>query len=349
MKNILMFVLGLTLSVGLISCSKRIDKDKLQFRNGLAYEVNSDKPFSGIARDYYPNSKALSSEEEFNGGKQDGKSLYYYSNGQLSGEKYFQSGNRTGSWKFWYGNGQKSDEEYFENDQRTGTWRVWDQSGQLEHEIQFNPKKLTATEKYYNSDGSVNKSIVVMNINSEGKEHNDLILTYSFFPIDTLIYLTGKSAKLLEDKMGKPLLTEKDGTFEVWRYVVSGYVGREDISDIRFRIEGDTVNSIIVKYKGRQIRDNRNNWSMLPVAGSSPFELVIKSFVYQLYKRGYSPYDLGNVGYCYNEHKPHLILIDKNMSYEDGESCLYMEVHGGSSNKLYAWINAGTFSLKRKR
>ena len=37
------------------SCSKEVNKDQLVERNGIFYEVNSQKPFAGTVLSYYEN------------------------------------------------------------------------------------------------------------------------------------------------------------------------------------------------------------------------------------------------------------------------------------------------------
>ena len=48
-----------------------VPREQIVMRNGLAYEVNSQTPFTGIAVDYYENGQ-LEYKENFKDGRRDG-------------------------------------------------------------------------------------------------------------------------------------------------------------------------------------------------------------------------------------------------------------------------------------
>ena len=66
----------------IISCSKEIQLDQLVERNGLSYEVNNEKPFTGSTLSYYSNDQ-LESRIEYKDGLKDGLSETFNKNGQI--------------------------------------------------------------------------------------------------------------------------------------------------------------------------------------------------------------------------------------------------------------------------
>ncbi len=103
MKKITTMVL---LVVFLISCGQReADIAQIQRRNGIAYAVNEESPFSGKVTGLFPNGQR-SHEENFINGKTDGLAREWYENGQLRIEGAFVNGEQDGVSRLWYENGQ---------------------------------------------------------------------------------------------------------------------------------------------------------------------------------------------------------------------------------------------------
>lgn len=102
--------LGLVLMVSLlfVGCSKKtIPIDKLQIRNDIAYEVNSEKPYTGKVIKYYSEpERKLENETNYSNGKKDGIMVTYFENQQKKGEYLFADGNPLNIQK-WYSNGQQ--------------------------------------------------------------------------------------------------------------------------------------------------------------------------------------------------------------------------------------------------
>jgi Uncharacterized protein conserved in bacteria len=69
----------------LVSCSNEVPSDKLVERQGITYEVNSDKPFTGSSVSYYQNGQ-LEFRKNYKDGKVDGLEEWFYENGQLSSQ-----------------------------------------------------------------------------------------------------------------------------------------------------------------------------------------------------------------------------------------------------------------------
>ncbi len=61
----------------LVSCSNEVPGDKLVERQGIIYEVNTTKPFTGKAALYFSNDQPKS-KINFKDGKRDGLSEHFY-------------------------------------------------------------------------------------------------------------------------------------------------------------------------------------------------------------------------------------------------------------------------------
>ena len=60
---------------------KELPSDKLNVRNDIAYEVNSQSPFTGIAVRHYDKGEIME-KTCYKDGLQDGESIYFYLTGQ---------------------------------------------------------------------------------------------------------------------------------------------------------------------------------------------------------------------------------------------------------------------------
>ena len=77
------------------------DVSKLQVRNkGLYYLQNTDKPFTGYAKESWSNGQ-VQRLYQFKDGKQDGRYTLWYKNGQKQGESIWKDGKRVGDWTMW--------------------------------------------------------------------------------------------------------------------------------------------------------------------------------------------------------------------------------------------------------
>jgi antitoxin component YwqK of YwqJK toxin-antitoxin module len=90
-----------SLSVLLISgCGKVVTRSELNFRNGIFYPINSDKPFSGTKVSYYDNGQ-LKTLDNIKKGKLHGITLKYYKNGQLQYSRNYKKGKLHGLCQEW--------------------------------------------------------------------------------------------------------------------------------------------------------------------------------------------------------------------------------------------------------
>ena len=149
MKKILpIFILLLT-----VSCSqKEVNYEQVVFRADIAYEINSDTPFTGTRADYWDNGQAKT-RETYRKGIKDGpfESLTYngkftartiYKNGEIVvDELYYENGNLWNRTNFDPESGEVvSDESYWENGKLSSrsfvkdgeiTYKLYDEEGKL--------------------------------------------------------------------------------------------------------------------------------------------------------------------------------------------------------------------------
>ena len=125
MKRLLLIVLPLLLIVG---CSKPINHDSLIDRNGVKYQQDSQKPYSG-------------------------KTFSLWDNGQKKFEGSYKNGELNGLETKWYKNGQKKFEGSYKNGELiVETW--WYENGQKRFEGTYKDGEFISS-KSWNEDGSV--------------------------------------------------------------------------------------------------------------------------------------------------------------------------------------------------
>ena len=98
MKKVLILI---TLLIIVTSCSKPVDYKSLGDRNGLMYNVNSQKPYSGRAVEYYNFYNSVKKKGNFEDGLKDGKYILYFKNGQINLKANLKDGEFDG-WATWY-------------------------------------------------------------------------------------------------------------------------------------------------------------------------------------------------------------------------------------------------------
>ena len=89
----------------IISCSKEIQLDQLVERNGLSYEVNNEKPFTGTTLSYHSNGQ-VESRIEYKNGLRDGLSETFNENGQILESENYKENVLNGLYKSFHENGQ---------------------------------------------------------------------------------------------------------------------------------------------------------------------------------------------------------------------------------------------------
>jgi antitoxin component YwqK of YwqJK toxin-antitoxin module len=154
---------------------KVVDSDKTVMRDGLWYEVDSDKPFTGTEIDYFPEGQKKA-EVEFLNGIVHGNYIVWYANGQkyydsewtngTSQGKYifFEMDGRKileGTWRdgmasgkdiFWHKNGQKHFEREHCDGKPCGKWIYWYDNGQIESKCEYSDGELV-WQKCWDEEG----------------------------------------------------------------------------------------------------------------------------------------------------------------------------------------------------
>ena len=127
MKNIFSI---LCMVLFLLSCAEEHEVTQLQNRNGLMFQLNQEKPFSGTYVEYSvygPETKRA--EENYKNGKKDGLSILWKRDGQKASEGYYKDGKQNGRETVWYLNGQKASEGNYRDGRRNGSWKEWYTNG----------------------------------------------------------------------------------------------------------------------------------------------------------------------------------------------------------------------------
>jgi antitoxin component YwqK of YwqJK toxin-antitoxin module len=164
----------------LVSCSNEVDPDKLVYRNGLYYEVNSTKPFTGSVVEYHDNGQ-LEHRENYKKGLRDGLFEEYHDNGQLKERGDNKNGRRDGLFESFYENSYLEEKGNYKNGYKEGLWEEysgWDQTiiytgvykdgekeglhkrfhyvgNQLEYEINYINGKTEGLVETYDKEGGL--------------------------------------------------------------------------------------------------------------------------------------------------------------------------------------------------
>lgn len=182
MKKIFCNSLFFIFTLFLIGCGKPIELSNLQNREGVYYEVNNQKPFSGKFFSNYSNGK-IEEEGSLKKGVLNGKFISYYRNGQIRIEGRYNSGLINGNYKTFYENGENKTSLNFKNGMFHGVNIVYKtlfttrvdvefKNGvvikKTEYSIQGNPSKiLDSSTPNFNSEqiGEVFKALInIVNI-----------------------------------------------------------------------------------------------------------------------------------------------------------------------------------------
>jgi antitoxin component YwqK of YwqJK toxin-antitoxin module len=112
LTNHLLILLTIALFGG---CTKTIDKDKLQIRDSIAYEINSNKPFTGNVTSKYESGQNAYSAS-YKDGKLNGEVLEYFRNGQMKLKTSYSMGILDGEALEYFENGQMKLKSFYSLD-----------------------------------------------------------------------------------------------------------------------------------------------------------------------------------------------------------------------------------------
>ncbi len=176
MKNIFRLIVIFVFCIEYSLASEIVGADHFLTRNGLIYEVNNEKPFSGkvikrykngqkkkelsykdgkkegITTDWYENGqkKAVYSYKD---GKKDGHASVWYEKGQKKGEAHYKDGKREGLATDWHENGQKKAVYSYKDGKKDGHTSVWYEKGQKKGEANFKDGKLEGHTSVWYENG----------------------------------------------------------------------------------------------------------------------------------------------------------------------------------------------------
>ena len=122
MKKILLIILLL-----IVGCSKPINENSLIDRNGVKYQQDSQKPYSGKVFRLYDTGENKN-EGIYKDGKLEGLFTQWYENGQKEFERTYKDGKPDGLWTYWNDYGQKEWEGNYKDGELVSS-KCWDQDG----------------------------------------------------------------------------------------------------------------------------------------------------------------------------------------------------------------------------
>ena len=117
-----------------------VARGKIQYRNGIYYEVNQTTPFTGLIQQYYPDGqKSLKSNVKE--GKNHGVHISWHENGQKEVDATYKNGKEQGVFTMWHENGQKEFEVSYKDGKEQGAETWWYVNGQKERETNYKDGK----------------------------------------------------------------------------------------------------------------------------------------------------------------------------------------------------------------
>ena len=125
----------------LVSCAPSdIPPEKLEERQGVYYEVNSQIPYSGPIERYYEN-RQWKVMGNYKDGKREGLWEEYHDNGKLKETGNYKDGKRNGLWEGYNENGKNLENgqvsyvsykgNYKDGKREDGLWEYYSENGQL--------------------------------------------------------------------------------------------------------------------------------------------------------------------------------------------------------------------------
>ena len=97
---------------------KEVNNEQIVVRHGGAYEINSDKPFTGIRVRHHDNGQ-IESKWTYKNGIKNGPFVRYFENGGIYCKKNYKNGESHGEYLAYWKNGQLYERRIYENGERT--------------------------------------------------------------------------------------------------------------------------------------------------------------------------------------------------------------------------------------
>jgi len=130
------FIMRITLIIFILSlvtnavCGQVVDANKIEQRNGLAYEIGKEVAFSGKSVAYHENGKK-SRMIEYKNGEINGSLESWFPTGAREVSGRIMNKQKTGLWTAWFKNGTKVREGVFKEDKEEGEFTWWHENGQI--------------------------------------------------------------------------------------------------------------------------------------------------------------------------------------------------------------------------
>lgn len=102
MKKIILILLAV---ITLFGCSDKDSAEKIEFRKGLIYTLDGEKPYTGEGVLYYDGDN-IESRGYSKNGKSDGEWIYYFYNGKVKRKGSYINGKMDGLWIYYFHNGE---------------------------------------------------------------------------------------------------------------------------------------------------------------------------------------------------------------------------------------------------
>ena len=181
MRSILL-LLFITATPLLLAAQKKAPMELLDNNNGLYYQRNHMKPFTGIAESRYPNGD-LQGQARFKDGKLHGKSEEWSRTGRKVAERHFKEGVQVKTEQQWYPsgklklvvnfeegkpegmiteyheNGKKKSEGMLQGGAESGVHTWWFENGNKDQEVPYTAGKADGTIKQWYQDGQLKSEI----------------------------------------------------------------------------------------------------------------------------------------------------------------------------------------------
>ena len=160
---IYIFIIFLLSSFNLFA-EREVDIDKIKYdeKKELGYVEGEKEPFTGIAKEYYPNGK-IETESFYANGKLNGKSITYYENGNLKYEENYKNSKLDGLIKTYFEDGTIRTEIYYKNGELDGLATEYYENGQVYIQESYKDGELDGESFNFNEDGSLRSKAVYKN------------------------------------------------------------------------------------------------------------------------------------------------------------------------------------------
>jgi antitoxin component YwqK of YwqJK toxin-antitoxin module len=121
-------------------------EDLIPHRDGLFYNKQTNKPFTGLVNEFFPfkDSKQIRVSRHFKDGKQHGLRSQFYNDGKKFIDIFYKNGKKHGRATNWHRSGQITWERHFKEDQLDGDSIRYDTAGNVTQHVIY---KMGRVEK----------------------------------------------------------------------------------------------------------------------------------------------------------------------------------------------------------